>query len=243
MDKAIYMASQTATNMMRAQALVANNMANAATSGFKADRFTMVSQEITGGEYGARSTARLAGGGVDLTAGPMQQTGRDLDVAISGRSLFAVQVNEDQQAFTRNGDFKVSPEGLLTTQQGQPVLGELGVIPVPVYESISIGQDGSVSVVPPGGGMVRLDRLKMVTPVENLDVFKGDDGLIRFKGEVPEPDITATLQSGFLEGSNVNGASALVELMNLSRQFEMSVNLMSRLDDAESSANDAISSN
>ncbi len=246
MDKAIYMASQTATNMMRAQALVANNMANAATNGFKADRFTMVSQDIPGGEYGARANAKLAGGGVDMTAGPMMQTGRDLDVAISGNALFAVQTDPNDpntEAFTRNGDFKVSPEGLLTTQAGMPVVGELGVIPIPVHESISIGQDGSVSVVPPGGGLVRLDRLKMVTPEEQTDIYKGDDGLIRFKGDVPDPDLTATVQSGFLEGSNVNGASALVELMNLSRQFEMSVNLMSRLDDAESSANDAISSN
>lgn len=242
MDKAIYMASQTASNMMRAQSLVANNMANANTTGFKADRFVMVSQDMPGGKFDARATARLMGGGVDLAAGSIQQTGRDLDVALSNGGLIAVETAAEEEAFTRSGDLKVSAEGLLTTQQGSLVLGENGPIQVPLYESINIGRDGTVGIVPPGGaGLVVLDRIKLVSPKQNSDVYKGDDGLIRFKGEVPDPDPTVVIQSGALEGSNVNGAAALVELMNLSRQFEMSVNLMSRLDEAESSANDAIS--
>lgn len=242
MDKALYMASQTASNMMRAQSLVANNMANAATTGFKADRFVMVSQDMPGGKFDARSTARLLGGGVDLAAGAVQQTGRDLDIALSSGGLMAIQTPAEAEAFTRAGDLKVSPEGLLTTQRGDLVMGENGPMQIPLYESISIGRDGTVGVVPPGGvGLVVIDRIQLVTPEAPSDVYKGDDGNIRFKGDIPEADPTVVVQSGSLEGSNVNGAAALVELMNLSRQFEMSVNLMSRLDEAESSANDAIS--
>lgn len=123
-------------------------------------------------------------------------------------------------------------------------MGEAGVIQVPVYESINIASDGNVAIVAPGGVNVLLDRLKMTTPEENSDVYKGDDGLIRFKtDEIPNPDPNAVVQARFLEGSNVNGAAAMVDLMNLSRQFEINVNLMSRLDEIESNANDAISNN
>ena len=242
MDKALFMASQAASNLMRAQSVVANNMANTNTTGFKGDKFTMVSVEIPGGEFAARASARIAGGGIDLAQGPLQQTGRDLDVAISDRAMLSVQTENGEEAFTRRGDLNVSPEGILTDYQGRPILGEAGVIQVPVYESINVAADGNVAIVAPGGVNVLLDRLKMTTPLENADVYKGDDGLIRFKGEdIPDPDPNATVQSQFLEGSNVNGAAAMVDLMNLSRQFEINVNLMSRLDEIESSANDAIS--
>lgn len=98
MDKALFMASQAASNLMRAQSVVANNMANTNTAGFKGDKFTMVSVEIPGGEFAARASARIAGGGIDLAQGPLQQTGRDLDVALSDRAMLSVQTADGGEA-------------------------------------------------------------------------------------------------------------------------------------------------
>ena len=243
MDKALFLAGQTAGNMMRAQAMVANNMANATTVGFKADRYAMIHHEIEG-DLNARTSARMIGGGVDMSAGRIISTTRELDVAISGNGLMVVepQGRDGEEAYTRAGDLQINREGMLTDNRGNFILGEGGPIPIPPYEQLKIGANGMVAIVPPGGGLVELDRLKLVSPEDERDLYKGDDGLIRFKegAEIPDPDPGIRVASGFVEGANVNAAGILVEMMTLSRQYEMNVKLMSRMDEAEGKANSAI---
>lgn len=244
MDRALFFASQNASNIMQAQAVTANNMANATTIGFKADRYAMVTEEI-GGELNTTKVSRMVGGGIDMQPGRIVSTTRELDIAVSGGGLISVQPRDfdDQVAYTRSGDLSISPEGILTDNRGNPILGTNGPIPIPPYETIKIGASGIITIVPPGGGLVELDQIQLVSPEDERDLYKGDDGLIRVREDAEEPQIDPGIRvaSGFVEGSNVNAAGILVEMMTLSRQYEMNVKMMSKLDESEGKANSALS--
>ncbi len=236
MDRLIYTAMTGAKNILEQQANATNNLANATTTGFRAQIDSFRAVPVIGGGLPTRTFAVDATVGTDFRPGPIQQTGRELDVAVQGAGWIAVQLQDGSEAFTRHGSLKLSENGVLQTQGGMSVMGDGGPISIPPDVTVSIGKDGTVSAIATGtkpGAATVLGRIKLVNPPEN-SIVRGDDGLFRTKdGNPPDADAAVTVVGAALEGSNVNVVDAMVNMISLARQFEMH---MSLLKNAESNA-------
>jgi len=240
MDKLVYVAMSGAKQTLAAQAANNYNLANASTVGFKADLSAFQSRAITGPGYSSRVYATTSSVGLDATPGEQMQTGNPLDVAVQGSGYIAVQDAFGNEAYTRAGDLHVDPSGLLMTATGYQVLGDDGPITVPPAASVTIGTDGTISVVPTGQtpvSMARVGRIKLVNPAAD-SVQRGTDGLYRTTDGTPAAaDANTTLASGVLESSNVNIPACLVNMIELARQFELQIkSLHTAEDDAASSS-------
>ena len=226
MDRMLYVAMTGAKETMRAQTVNNHNLANVSTTGFRADLAAFQSRAVDGTGFASRVYATNASVGWDDTSGALLTTGRDLDVAINGPGWIAVQGADGKEAYTRAGDLKVDPTGQLMTATGRAVLGDGGPINVPPYTSIFFARDGSISIVAQGqtpDTTSTVARIKLVNP-PNEQVERGDDGLFRMKdGSEAAPDAAVRLDAGVLESSNVNTAEAMVNMIELARQFEMQV--------------------
>ena len=229
MDKLIYVAMTGAAHIDRAQTLHSNNLANVGTTGFRADLAQARSVQVYGDGFKGRVYALTEQPGSDFKQGPLMQTGRDLDTAITGDGFFAVQGSDGKEAYSRSGDFTVDSTGALRDGAGRQVLGDGGPISLPAYDALYIGSDGSVTIQPEGQGpeaLVQLDRIKLVKPDRGA-LSKGDDGLLHASGGAPlasSPDVR--LESGMLESSNVNAVNEMTSILELARQFDLEVRLM-----------------
>ena len=240
MDKSIYVAMTGAKEVMRAQAANNHNLANVTTTGFRADLTAFMSRAVEGPGYASRAYATTSTVGWNRDAGALVTTGRDLDVAVNGEGWIAVQDAEGGEAYTRAGDLHVDANGQLLTATGRPVLGDGGPITVPPSTSLAIGTDGSISIVPVGQGpetVSTVARIKLVNPAAD-SLERGTDGLFRQKdGADAAPDAGVRLATGALEASNVNAAGAMVNMIELSRQFELQMKtIRTAEDDARSAA-------
>lgn len=232
MDRVLFLASNTGKQIMRAQAVNTNNLANASTVGFKKDFVYAQARAVHGEGLESRVYSQAKGMGADTSSGALMSTGRNLDVAVRGEGWFAVQGLDGQEAYTRAGDLRVSPAGLLTTAAGHPVLGNNGgPITLPPFSKVEVGSDGTVSLVPQGQEATTLavvDRIKLVKPPAN-QIVKTEDGLFRTKDGVPaNPDASVQLVGGALESSNVNAVESMVQMMELARKYELSVKVMEK---------------
>jgi flagellar basal-body rod protein FlgF len=234
MDRMLYVAMTGARETLRAQTANNHNLANASTTGFRADLQAFQSRQVTGDGYSSRVYATAATTGFDATVGAMMSTGRDLDVAVQGKGYIAVEGPDGREAYTRAGDLRVDTNGQLRTGTGLAVLGEAGPVSVPPHASLLVGGDGTISIVPLGQGpetKAEVGRIKLVNPA-NEDLEKGADGLFRMKdGSDAPPDAGTTLAAGVLESSNVNVADAMVNMIELSRRFDMQVRAMKSAED------------
>ena len=239
MDEMIYIAMTGAKQTEYAQAINSNNLANVSTTGFRADLHAFSSLPIEGPGVDARVNAIVDSYGTDFSNGPITHTGRDLDIAIQGHGFIAVQAPDGAEAYTRRGDLRESPGGLLTTGAGHLVMGDGGPVAIPPSDKVTIGRDGTISMQPQGQGpetISQIDRVKLVNP-DPASLFKGADGLFRLQdGGVAEADANATLISGSLEQSNVNVAKTLVNMIELARQYEMQVNVIKTSEENADSA-------
>ena len=230
MDRSLYVGMTGASQIMAAQAVLAQNLANVSTNGFRADLQSLSSAVIGGAGFPTRINAVASGAGFSSDSGMVSHTGAPLDVAIKGSGWLAVLGTDGKEAYTRAGDLHVTPEGALVTATGLPVLGDGGAISLPPSDNTVIGSDGTITVIPQGVGAKgagAVARLKLVNPPA-ASLVKGPDGLIRTKTGTPAPaDANVTVESGAIESSNVNAPRALVEMIELSRLFDMQTRLMS----------------
>jgi flagellar basal-body rod protein FlgF len=226
MDRMLYVAMTGAKETLRAQTVNNHNLANVSTTGFRADLAAFQSRAVDGTGFASRVYATNASVGWDDTSGAFLTTGRDLDVAVQGPGWIAVQDANGKEAYTRAGNLQIDPTGQLKTATGQAVLGDGGPINVPPYTSILFARDGSISIVAQGqtpDTTSTVGRVKLVNPAA-ADIERGDDGLFRLKSGSDAPaDANVQLSSGVLESSNVNTAEAMVNMIELARQFEMQV--------------------
>ncbi|NRB38154.1 MAG: flagellar basal body rod protein FlgF [Pseudomonadales bacterium] len=231
MDKALYIGMTAAKQTMQAQALNSHNLANVSTTGFRQDFTAAREAQIAGSGHNSRANVLVYGIASNMTPGAVNTTGNTLDVAIRGNGWIAVQAPDGSEAYTRRGDLQVGLSGLLETAAGHLVLGDSGPVAVPEYSSISIGSDGTVSIVPKGQSSAvtaSVDRIKLVELDNNelrkdkTGLFKTNDGLER------EASANVQLVSGALESSNVNGTEAMVTMIQLARQFELQIKLMDK---------------
>ena len=239
MDKLLYVAMSGAKETLRAQAANNHNLANASTTGFKADLSAFQSRAVSGPGYASRVYAQDNVVGWDSSVGSQQETGNALDVSVNGTGYLAVQDPTGNEAYTRAGDLHVDPSGQLLTATGQPVLGDNGPISVPPYSSITVAKDGSISIVPLGSTAQTnaiVARLKLVNPPAST-LQRGADGLFHSTSTDPvEADAATTVTPGTLESSNVNIASAMVNMIELARQFDMQVKALHSADENAQSA-------
>ncbi|MCS7101497.1 MAG: flagellar basal-body rod protein FlgF, partial [Burkholderiaceae bacterium] len=214
MDRVIYTGMAAAKHLLHRQETLANNLANANTTGFRAELVALRAVPLRGQEAGTRVATVETTLGADFTPGPMIATGRDLDVAIQGAGWLAVQAPDGGEAYTRNGSLQVAADGTLTLPNGLPVLGEGGPLVVPANASVTVAPDGTVSARVAGQAAVNaVGRLKLVNPPTEA-LVKGTDGLFRLRGgEAADADPNVRVAAGTLEGSNVNVVEAMVGMI------------------------------
>jgi len=221
MDSGFYAAC--AALMARSQALdlVANNLANTSTPGYRGQHnifrsfLAAASGHLASGLNQAVNDFGISGGSqMDLTQGNLEHTGNDFDCAIQGPGFFEVQT-ANGPVFTRNGNFQVSAQGQLITAQGDPVLGENGVIRI-VGGPVTVSPDGTISVNGAVAGKVKLVEFPPGTALESV-------GKTYYSAPAKSdaPAKQSTITQGSLESSNVNPVASAVELVAVQRYAEM----------------------
>ena len=254
MDKLLYIAMSGAKQNMQALSINANNLANAKTTGFKADLAQARSMQAFGEGQPTRVFSMTERASQNFDSGALLTTGRSLDIAIGGEGWFAVQAPHTDktsqvgmnalggigEAYTRQGHLRVTEEGLLETSNGEVVLGENGPITLPLpVNNIQISSDGTIMVQPegaPSSVQEEVGRIKLVNPDVRM-LEKGNDGLFRRKdGQVELADINVKVLGGSLESSNVNPINEMTDMIALQRQFEMQLKMMKTAEEIDSSA-------
>lgn len=271
MDRMLYVALSGAKATMRRQATNNHNLANVNTNGFKADLDATVNLNARSNDLTQRAYVDVKQYGVNGASGELNFTGRDLDVALEGDGFIAVQAPDGSEVYTRQGNLRVSPSGLLETASGHPVVGNRGPIVISPYESLSIGADGTISIKPletGNAGLATIDRIKLVE-VDPKKLEKLPDGTLKPRpeliretsfrlGDVPagtiktteikqeSPELQASnnvsLVNGALESSNVNVSEALVNMIDLSRLYEMQIKLIKRAEENDTKLTNMLTS-
>jgi flagellar basal-body rod protein FlgF len=239
MDKVIYTAASGATHTFSQMANESSNLANASTTGFRAQMNTFRAAPVIGDGLATRTFVVDSTSGTDFTGGSMEQTGRALDVAVQGKGWIAVQSADGTESYTRAGDLKIDENGVLQTQGGQSVLGDGGPITIPPETNVTIASDGTVSTISTDGTPNQvniLGQIKLVNP-DDANMVRGDDGLFRQQdGTDADADPNVSLAPGFLESSNVNPVESMVNMINLSRQLDLHMKMLTTVDGDESKA-------
>jgi len=245
MDRLAYLASAGAKQLLHRQETIAHNLANVNTTGFRADLDAFRAVPVQGEGMGTRVFVAESTPGFDSSAGPLQATGRNLDVAVDGEGYMAVESRDGSEAYTRAGSLDVGPDGVLRTRSGLAVLGDGGPITIPENARVTIGGDGTVSAITGNNSKNAnvLGKIKLVSaPAASL--VKGGDGLLRpVNGNAPASDAAIKLVDGTLEGSNVNPVDALVGMIAVARQFETQMRLMSNAEQNSRDATKLLSTN
>ncbi|OEE81193.1 flagellar basal-body rod protein FlgF [Vibrio genomosp. F6] len=242
MDRALFLAMSGAKQNMQALQLRANNLANVSTPGFRADLAQARSMQAYGEGLPTRVFSMTERPGHNFSQGSVITTGRDLDVTIEGEGWISVIDKTGKEGLTRNGNLKIDQNGLLLNGNGHLVLGDTGApisLPIPLSK-VEIGRDGTISVLPqgaPASEMEQIDRIKL-TRSNPQTLFKDSNGLFRLKDPnlAYEADAGVHILTGAIEGSNVNAVGEMTSLIDLQRQFEMQVKMMSTAEEMDKSS-------
>ena len=232
MENATYIGLSRQMTLRRELDVVANNIANANTTGFKVEQL-LIGTEI--GERARNDNVRPSvsfvldnGVGRDFSQGALTQTSRPLDFAIEGEGAFFKLQDGAGEAYTRDGAFTLDPEGRLTTQGGVPVLGDGGeIILNPARGEIAVGSDGTITQNGQLAGRLSVVRFDSLGAIE-----KSGDGLYRNRSNAVAIDATdARIQQGMLETSNVNSILEITNLIEVSRAYETITRLIEQTTD------------
>ena len=225
----VYLAMTGLNATMDQMTAATNNLANASTTAFKAQQPVFVAQPFYGQGLPTRVNVAAKEDASDFKSGPIEQTGRPLDVAVKGTGWIAVQAPDGSTALTRNGSLSVNATGVLQTSDGNPVLGRgFAPITLPPLQSMTIGQDGTISgalVGQPADQIATLNRIALTNPPAS-DLGRRSDGLFEDKAATPPPDASVQLQVGALEGSNANPVQLMMNMIENTRMFQMQTELV-----------------
>lgn len=220
MDNAMYVALSRQMTLQRELNIVANNIANVDTTGFKVEGTMVKTDPSTGATMvdGPPSLKFVIDDGVtrDFSQGAMRQTDGAFDLGIEGQGFFKIQTSAGER-YTRDGRFTLSPEGKLTTQTGDAVQGEGGDIVIdPKLGPVTIAADGTVSQ-----GTNKVGKIAVVTFDDLSSLSKTGDNLFRNTSNLqPQPSTAARVHQGMLEGSNVNSILQVTRMIEISRAYE-----------------------
>ncbi|MCC6924592.1 flagellar basal body rod protein FlgF [Novosphingobium sp.] len=229
MDRLIWTAVTGMNASMARERMIASNMANAQTPGFRAEVMAQTPMTLEGPSLEVRSMNDSSVYGAQMDAGALVETGRPLDLALQGDALLSVQASDGTEAYTRRGDISISPAGLLVNGEGVPVLGDSGPISVPPDGAVAIGQDGAVLVrdkAQPEAPPQQIGRIKLAS-WRGSRIEKGLDGLFRvYGGGVLPQDLEARVIPGALEQSNVKPSQVLIEMVEAQRLYDIRTKLV-----------------
>jgi flagellar basal-body rod protein FlgF len=243
MDRMIYLSMSGAKAAMQRQEVLANNLANVSTNGFRAELAAFRAVPVQGSGASTRVFALESTVGASHEPGTVTTTGRPLDVAMKGNAWLTVQGLDGTEAYTRAGALDVDAQGQLVTKNGLTVLGDGGPINVPANAEVSIAGDGTVSAKRANGTSASIGRLKLVTPENAAAVTRSEDGLFRAAEGDLERDANARLQDGALEGSNVSAVETMIAMISAARQFEHQMKLLQTAERQEQTAAKLLSPN
>ncbi|GMN01785.1 flagellar basal body rod protein FlgF [Erythrobacter sp. MTPC3] len=236
MDRLIYTALSGMDAAMNRQRAVANNLANVSTPGFRAEEFSVEPVTIKGEAMQTRSLAQGLVRGANMEGGTVTQTGQPLDIAVAGNALLALQAGDGSEVYSRRGDLNVSATGVLQNGDGLPVIGEAGPITLPTGSQISISDDGGIFLrdpATPEAPPEQIARIKLANP-DGSAIVKDIDGFLRVPGGGILPaDPTARVMTGAIEGSNVDTATTLVQMIEAQRSFEQRTKIISTAEDID----------
>lgn len=243
MDRLIYTAYSGMTGSTVRQRVIASNMANAQTIGFRAEMLTTTPMTLKGPSLEARAMTDGEVRGSSMAQGTLISTGKPLDVALTGDTMLALQAEDGSEAYSRRGDLTVSAGGVLENGDGRPVIGENGPITVPLGSKVTISPDGGVSVANPEAPdqpPQLVGRIKIASTT-GTKIEKGLDGLFRAPGQNGESgvlpqDEEAKLMVGSLEQSNVDPTRILVEMVEAQRLFDMRTKVVSQAKEVDESS-------
>jgi flagellar basal-body rod protein FlgF len=241
MDKLLYIAASGAKQDLLGASVRANNLANAQTTGFKAQLEQARAMPAFGEGLPTRVFSMTENAANNFASGAMIQTGRELDLAIQGEGWFSVQDAQGNEAYSRNGSLELGPNGELKDTHGNTLIGDFGPVFLPIpLSNINIANDGTLSVQPQGAPASILEevgKLKFVNP-DVRDIERGSDGLFRLKsGELAQEDALVSVRNGVLEGSNVNPVEEMVNMISLQRHYEMQIKMMKQAKDIDTRGN------
>jgi flagellar basal-body rod protein FlgF len=229
MDRLIWTAVSGMSAAMARQRMIASNMANAQTIGFRAEVMQFTPITVVGPSLEVRAMTDGAVRGAMMQPGAMLGTGRALDIAMQGTAMLAVQAQDGTEAYTRRGDLSISPQGLLINGEGFAVLGEDGPISLPPESDIAIGADGAVLArdrANPEAPPQPVGRIKLAS-WQGSRIDKGLDGLFRVRADGVLPsDPEARVLTATLEQSNVRPSEVLIQMVEAQRLYDMRTKLV-----------------
>jgi flagellar basal-body rod protein FlgF len=238
-DRMIYLSMTGAKATMQRQEVLANNLANASTPGFRAELTAFRAVPVQGSGAATRVYALESTPGYNAEPGAVQATGRNLDVAMKGNGWLAVQALDGTEAYTRGGALDINNEGLLVTKTGLTVLGDGGPITIPANATVQIAPDGTISAAVGNAKPQSVGKLKLVTPEAPLQ--RGEDGLFRGADGDLGADPNARLQDSALEGSNVSPVETMIAMIAAARQFEQQMKMVHSAQEKEQAATKLLS--
>jgi flagellar basal-body rod protein FlgF len=239
MDRMIYLSMTGAKATMQRQEVLANNLANASTPGFRAELTAFRAVPVQGSGAATRVYALESTPGYNAEPGAVQATGRNLDVAMKGNAWLSVQGLDGTEAYTRAGALDINNEGLLVTKTGLTVLGDGGPITIPANATVQIAPDGTISAAVGNAKPQSVGKLKLVTPETPLQ--RGEDGLFRGADGDLGADPNARLQDSALEGSNVSPVETMIAMIAAARQFEQQMKMVHSAQEKEQAATKLLS--
>lgn len=251
MDRVIYTAMTAASQTIERQAVTANNLANVSTPGFRAQIAALRAAPVVGESPATRVLVASSTPAFDNSTGEFNYTERPHDVALSENGWLAVQLQDGTEAYTRNGMIHIDENGLLRVD-GYPLLGENGVLEVPLQSKVTIGTDGTLTTLGAGdepSTVAQVGRIKRVY-IEAHEILRGEDGLFHLtpealavRGNELDDNTDVRIMPGVLEGSNVNAAATLIELIAHARHFDMQMKAIQNADENAQRANQMLSMN
>ena len=239
MFSGVEMTTASAARIWESLSVFAGNLAGQSVPGYRADwvfpRRLEATQSTTGGD---KIPAFSLASANNFTSGLLRPTGRQLDVAIDGPGWLVVRHASGNEGLTRNGLLSVNADGEILAAGGSQVMGEDGPLVLPAYTQLTIGTDGSITVVPAGALEVEtVGRLRLANPPVQ-DLVRGTDGLFHLRGgSAPETDPDVQLVSGALEESNVDLIGEYLNVIDTGKTMDLHVRMLSAFDKMADSGN------
>jgi flagellar basal-body rod protein FlgF len=245
MENALLIGLSRQTTLERQLDVIANNIANVNTTGYKADQ-SLFEEFLSSGAHEDNfvgndrqvSYVQDRGTYTDLSQGALQQTGNPLDVAIEGSGFLAVQ-SAGGERYTRDGNLQINGQGQLTTVGGDVVLGNAGpIVFQPTDHDVNISPDGTITVVE---GTARTDsirgKLRVVSFADAQALLKQGSNLYSANnGANAQVDLKSTVRQGYVEKSNVNSVGEMGRMIEASRTYSQIASLLQQQSDLHKNA-------
>ncbi|AFA40906.1 flagellar component of cell-proximal portion of basal-body rod [Wigglesworthia glossinidia endosymbiont of Glossina morsitans morsitans (Yale colony)] len=246
MDRAIYTMMNAAISESERHSITANNLSNASTSGFRAQIPTAKSIPIQGPTLSTRTLSIATTPMHSSAPGPIYYSGNNLDVAIMNDGWLTVQLKNGTEGYTKNGNITINEEGKLKVKNYPLLSSEGSEIEIPPGASLTISNDGVISVLGAGDSpksIVSIGKLKLVKAKPNEFYLNNNGIFMTYKNKKLTEDTSVKLISGAFEESNVQTIDAIIKIINNARNFEINMKIINDINENSRLSNQILSFN